>query len=65
MKNIGIYICFVLIILFGIILFDYAFPNLTFQQSIAATLSIYCFSFFTGICLKYGLKDNKENGTRN
>lgn len=65
MKNIGIYICLILIILFGIILFDYAFPELSIQRGCAAILSIYCFSFFTGICLKYGLKDNKENGTRN
>ena len=60
-----VYIFLIVILILGQILFDYAFPNLTFQQSIAATLSIYCFSFFTGIYLKYGLKDNKENETRN
>lgn len=61
----SVYIFLIVILILGQFLFDYAFPNLTFQQSMAATLSIYCFSFFTGICLKYGLKDNKENGTRN
>ena len=59
-----IYFILAFILMIGIVLFSYAFPDLSVQQSIAATLSIYCFSFVTGICLKYGLKDNKENGTR-
>lgn len=59
MKNIGIYICLVLIILFGIILFDYAFPELSIQRGCAAILSIYCFSFAISTWLEY--EKNKNN----
>jgi len=55
-----IYVFLVAILIVGMIFFDYAFPNLSVQQSIAATLSIYCFSFFTGICIKIGLEDNND-----
>jgi hypothetical protein len=55
-----IYFFLAAVLMFGIILFNYAFPHLSVQQSIAATLSIYCFSFFTGICIKYGLSDNND-----
>lgn len=55
-----IYFILAFILMLGIVLFNYAFPNLTVQQSVAATLSIYCFSFFTGICIKYGLNDNND-----
>ena len=55
-----IYFFLAVVFMMGIILFDYAFPHLSVQQSIAATLSIYCFSFFTGICIKYGLSDNND-----
>lgn len=48
------------VLMIGIVLFSYAFPHLSVQQSVAATLSIYCFSFFTGICIKYGLSDNND-----
>lgn len=55
-----IYFILAFILMFGIVLFSYAFPHLSVQQSIAATLSIYCFSFFTVICIKYGLSDNND-----
>ena len=55
-----IYFILAFILMIGIVLFNYAFPNLSVQQSIAATLSIYCFSFFTVICIKYGLSDNNK-----
>ena len=55
-----IYFFLAAVLMLGIILFNYAFPYLSIQQSIAATLSIYCFSFFTGICIKYGLSDNNK-----
>lgn len=55
-----IYFILAFILMIGIVLFNYAFPHLSVQQSIAATLSIYCFSFFTTICIKYGLNDNND-----
>ena len=55
-----IYFILAFILMIGIVLFNYAFPDLSVQQSIAATLSIYCFSFFTVICIKYGLSDNNK-----
>jgi len=55
-----IYFILAFILMIGIVLFNYAFPHLSVQQSIAATLSIYCFSFFTGICLKFGLNNNDK-----
>lgn len=55
-----IYFFLAAVLMLGIILFNYAFPHLSVQQSIAATLSIYCFSFFTVICIKYGLSDNND-----
>lgn len=55
-----IYFILGFILMIGIVLFNYAFPHLSVQQSIAATLSIYCFSFFTVICIKYGLSDNND-----
>ena len=55
-----IYFFLAIVLMLGIILFDYAFPDLSVQQSIAATLSIYCFSFFTTICIKYGFNDNND-----
>ncbi len=58
MKNsLFTYIFLGIVLLFGIVLFSYAFPDLSVQQSIAATLSIYCFSFFTSICVVFGFKD--------
>lgn len=61
MKNkIIIYIFAIFVLLLGIILFDYAFPELSVQQGVAAIMSIYCFSFFTVICIKYGLSDNND-----
>ena len=51
-----IYFFLAIVLMLGIILFDYAFPDLSVQQSIAATLSIYCFSFATGIWIKFGFK---------
>ena len=55
-----IYFILAFILMIGIVLFSYAFPHLSVQQSIAATLSIYCFSFFTTICIKYGLNGNND-----
>ena len=55
-----IYFILAFILMIGIVLFNYAFPHLSVQQSMAATLSIYCFSFFTVICIKYGLSDNND-----
>lgn len=55
-----IYFILAFILMIGIVLFNYAFPHLSVQQSTAATLSIYCFSFFTVICIKYGLSDNND-----
>jgi hypothetical protein len=55
-----IYFILAFILMIGIVLFNYAFPHLSLQQSMAATLSIYCFSFFTAICIKYGLSDNND-----
>lgn len=55
-----IYFILAFILMIGIVLFNYAFPHLSIQQSMAATLSIYCFSFFTVICIKYGLNDNND-----
>ena len=57
----SIYIFLAIVLIIGMLFFDYAFPSLSVQQSIAATLAIYCFSFFTGICIKYGLKEDKDN----
>jgi hypothetical protein len=51
------YIFLGIVLLFGIILWDYAFPEMNIQKSIAANLSVYCFSFFTSICIVFGLKD--------
>ena len=55
-----IYFILAFILMLGIVLFNYAFPHLSVQQSMAATLSIYCFLFFTVICIKYGLSDNNK-----
>lgn len=52
-----LYIFLGFIILLGIILWDYAFPEMDIQKSMAANLSVYCFSFFTSVCVVYGLKD--------
>ena len=52
-----LYIFLGFIILLGIILWDYAFPEIDIQKSMAANLSVYCFSFFTSVCVVYGLKD--------
>lgn len=52
-----LYIFLGFIILLGIILWDYAFPDMNIQKSTAANLSVYCFSFFTSVCVVYALKD--------
>ena len=52
-----LYIFLGFIILLGIILWDYAFPEMDIQKSMSANLSVYCFSFFTSVCVVYGLKD--------
>jgi len=52
-----IYIFLGIVLVFGIILWDYAFPEMNFQKSIAANLSVYCFSFFTSAFVVFGLKD--------
>ena len=58
MKNsLFTYIFLGIVLLFGIILWNYAFPDMNIQKSIAANLSVYCFSFFISICVVFGLKD--------
>lgn len=60
-KNLFTYVFLGIVSLFGIILWDYAFPEMDIQKSIAANLSVYCFSFFTSICVVSCLKDiNKK-----
>ena len=60
MKNFVIYTCLGLIILFGIILFDYAFPELSVQRGAAAILSIYCFTFAIATWLEYEKRKNED-----
>lgn len=59
-NKIVIYIFIAFILLLGIILFDYAFPELSVQRGIAAMMSMYCFSFVVGLCIKFGLGDIKN-----
>lgn len=56
-KSLFTYIFLGIVLLFGIILWDYAFPEMDIQKSIAANLSVYCFSFFTSVFVVFGLKD--------
>lgn len=56
-KSLFTYIFLGIVLLFGIILWDYAFPEMNIQKSIAANLSVYCFSFFTSVFVVFGLKD--------
>lgn len=60
MKNIVFYFCLFVLMVFGMMFFDYAFPNLSTQQSVAAALSIYCFSFATVSFMYYEVKRDKE-----
>ena len=61
MKNkIIIYIFVAFVLLLGIILFNYAFPDLSVQRGVAAIMSIYCFSFAVGLFIKFGLSDIKN-----
>ncbi len=62
MKNsLFTYIFLGIVLLFGIILWDYAFPEMNIQKSIAANLSVYCFSFITSVWVTIGLQDmNKK-----
>jgi len=58
MKNsLFTYIFLGIVLLFGIILWDYAFPEMSIQKSIAANLSVYCFSFITSVWVTIGFKD--------
>jgi hypothetical protein len=60
-KNLFTYIFLGVILLLGIILWDYAFPEMSIQKSIAVNLSVYCFSFFTSVWVAIGFQDmNKE-----
>ena len=56
-MNTWAYIYLFILFIFGNMLFIYAFPNLSVQQSVAAVLSICSFSFGTSIFIKFGLKD--------
>lgn len=60
MKSIVFYFCMLVLIIFGMILFDYAFPNLTVHQCIAATLAVYCFSFATAAWFQWETNNSKE-----
>lgn len=60
MKNFAIYICLGLIILFGIILFDYAFSELSVQRGVAAILSIFSFPFAIVTWLEYEKRKNED-----
>lgn len=64
MKNIVFYFCMLVLIIFGMILFDYAFPNLTVQQCVAATLAVYCFSFATAAWFQWEYDKNKESDNK-
>lgn len=55
-----IYFILAFIFIIGIVLFNYAFPELSVQQGVAAILSIYCFSFAVGLYIKFGLSDIKN-----
>jgi hypothetical protein len=48
-------------IIFGILAFDYAFPDMSIQRSTAAILSMYCFSFATVTWFGYEMRKDKEN----
>jgi hypothetical protein len=61
MKSIVFYFCLLILLVFGMMLFDYAFPNLSTQQCIAATLAVYCFSFATTSWIQWEMKNNDEN----
>lgn len=61
MRNIVFYSCIILMIIFGIFAFDYAFPDMSIQRSTAAVLSMYCFSFVTVTWFGYEMRKDKEN----
>ena len=58
-KNI-IYVFLGFVILLGIILFNYAFPELSVQRGVAAILSIYCFTFAIATWLEYEKRKNED-----
>ena len=62
MKNFVIYTCLGLIILFGIriILFDYAFSELSVQRRVAGILSICGFTFTIATWLEYEKRKNED-----
>jgi len=60
MKNFAIYTCLGLIILFGIILFDYAFSELSVQRRVAGILSICGFTFTIATWLEYEKRKNED-----
>ena len=59
-DKIIIYIFLGFVILLGIILFNYAFPELSVQRGVAAILSIFSFPFAISTWLEYEKRKNED-----